>query len=100
MSVQAAFLFVAPNVEKQKHHALIEMEGMTLKIAGAKTYKEAVDVAKQLVAEGVTCLELCAGFGNEGVAEVAKAVGPKIAVGVVRFDFHPGFGFKSGDRMF
>ena len=45
-------------------------------------------------------MELCAGFGNEGIARIKRAVGPGIAVGAVKFDFHPAFEFKSGDDMF
>lgn len=36
-------------------------------------------------------MELCAGFGNEGLAIISKAVEGKASVGAVRFDFHPGF---------
>ncbi len=53
-----------------------------------------------MVANGCTAVELCAGFGNEGIARIKKAVGPGIAVGAVKFDFHPAFGWKSGDDMF
>jgi len=56
--------------------------------------------AKELAAQGVTAMELCAGFGNEGIARVQRAVGPDVAVGAVKFDFHPGLGFKSGDALF
>ena len=56
--------------------------------------------AKELVEKGCTAIELCAGFGNEGIARIKRAVGPGIAVGAVKFDFHPAFGFKSGDEMF
>lgn len=47
-----------------------------------------------------TAMELCAGFGNEGIARIQRAVGPDVAVGAVKFDFHPGLGFKSGDALF
>ena len=56
--------------------------------------------AKELAAGGVTAMELCAGFGNEGIARIQRAVGPDVAVGAVKFDFHPGLGFKSGDALF
>ena len=56
--------------------------------------------ARQLAAAGVTAIELCAGFGNEGIARIQRAVGPQVAVGAVKFDFHPGLGFQSGDRVF
>lgn len=60
----------------------------------------AVRVAEELVAQGVGAIELCAGFGVEGAAMVKRAVEGKAAVGVVRFDNHPGFEFKSGDELF
>ena len=44
--------------------------------------------------------KLCGGFGVRGTEMVAKAVDYKIPVGVVRFDCHPGLGFKSGDEIF
>jgi hypothetical protein len=34
------------------------------------------------------------------VARVAEAVGDRAFVGVVRFDRHPGLGYKSGDELF
>ena len=69
-------------------------------VVGCSNYDQAEEVAKELVAKGCTAVELCAGFGNEGIARIKKAVGPGIAVGAVKFDFHPAFGFKSGDEMF
>jgi len=45
-----------------------------LTVAGVKNYSEAVEVAKELVDQGVKAIELCAGFGNEGIALVSKAV--------------------------
>ena len=59
-----------------------------------------MDYAKELVEKGCTAIELFAGFGNEGIARIKRAVGPGIAVGAVKFDFHPAFEFKSGDDLF
>ncbi len=57
-------------------------------------------IARQLVEEGNTAIELCGGFGVEGTALVSKAVGDKALVGVVRFDNHPDLGNQSGDKIF
>lgn len=57
-------------------------------------------IAQELVEQGVKAIELCAGFGNEGIARVSKAVRGKASVGAVKFDHHPGFDFKSGDELF
>ena len=100
MSVKAAFIFVAPECDYTKHKSSIDSPIVKLSIVGVKNYEEAQTVALQLVEEGVTAIELCAGFGNEGTALVAKAVGDKAVVGAVRFDLHPGFKHRSGDKLF
>jgi len=100
MSVKAAFIFVAPEADYNNHKANINTPIVNLSVVGVKNYKEAQEVALQLVEEGVTAIELCAGFGSEGTALVAKAVGDKAIVGAVRFDLHPAFDHQSGDKLF
>ena len=100
MAVQLAFMFVAGDVDKAKHRATFSFGDVTLFVRGVADYAEAEATAKELVALGVSGIELCAGFGNEGTAIVKKAAGGKALVGAVRFDIHPAFGFKSGDEVF
>ena len=100
MKLQAAFIYVAPKCDPAKQCAVLPGEAIDLHVVGCSAYAPAEAVAKKLVADGCTALELCAGFGNEGIARIQKAVGAEIAVGAVKFDFHPGFGFKSGDSVF
>ncbi len=100
MSVKAAFIFVAPENDYNQHRATIDSPVVQLSVVGVKNYEEAVDVALKLVDDGITAIELCAGFGNEGTAMIAKAVGDKALVGVVRFDLHPAFNHQSGDKLF
>lgn len=100
MGLKAAFIFVAPEADAAQHRAVVNTPVVELTVVGVKNYADAVAVAKKLVEEGIAAIELCAGFGVEGVAEIKKAVDGKAAVGVVRFDNHPGLGFKSGDDMF
>lgn len=100
MKVNAAFIFVAPEVDYKIHRTVVDTPVVQLTVVGVKNYSEAVEVAKELVDQGVKALELCAGFGNEGIALVSKAVKGKASVGAVKFDHHPGFDFKSGDELF
>lgn len=100
MKVNAAFIFVAPEVDYHSHRAVIDTPVVNLTVIGVKNYSEGVEVAKEMADNGVKAIELCAGFGNEGTALVAKAVKGKASVGAVKFDFHPGFDFKSGDQLF
>lgn len=98
--VKVAFVFVAPETDKSMHRAEIDTPILVLSVVGVKNYDEAEQVALELVEKGVTAIELCAGFGNEGTARIAKAVGDKAVVGAVRFDLHPAFNHVSGDKMF
>lgn len=100
MGLKAAFVFVAPEADAKKHNTVIQTPVVELSVVGVKNYEEAAQVAKSLVDQGIAAIELCAGFGTDGVAAVKKAVNGKAAVGVVRFDNHPGLEFKSGDEIF
>lgn len=100
MGLKAAFLFVAPDADPAKHATVIDTPVVELSVVGVADYRGAAEAAKRLVEQGVVAIELCAGFGTEGAAAVKRAVGDKAAVGVVRFDNHPGLEFKSGDEVF
>ena len=94
-----AFIYVAPGLDPAKDRAFIPSAEINMTVVGCSDYAQAVQLAKDLVADGITAIELCAGFGFEGTAMVKKAV-PGIPVGSVKFDFHPAFNFKTGDDMF
>ena len=89
MALQAAFLFLIGDADETTR-TVVSTPSIHLNVVGCKTYAEAE----------ATAMELCAGFGNEGIARIQRAVGPDVAVGAVKFDFHPGLGFKSGDALF
>lgn len=98
--MKAAFVFVAPDVDPNIHRQTVVTPQVEVTAVAVNDYAEAVEVCKGLVAEGFVAIELCGGFGHIGTAQVAEAVGDKAAVGVVRFDNHPGLEFKSGDALF
>ena len=99
--VKAAFVFVAPEADPQTHRHWIQTPVIHLLTVGVGSYAQAVTLCKELVEkEGVKAIELCAGFGNSGVARIAEAVGSNVVVGVVRFDHHPALGNVSGDTIF
>lgn len=96
-----AFLFVSPGANPDQQRTIVSVPGgLGLLIVGAKDYEQAADVAKQLVADGIQAIELCAGFGHKGAAMIAEATEGKIPIGVVRFDDHPALQHKSGDSVF
>ena len=97
---ECAFIYVAPGLDPARQRAVIPSTDINMTVSGCANYDQAEEAAKEMAAKGCTAVELCAGFGNEGVCRIKQAVGPNVAVGAVRFDFHPAFGFKSGDEMF
>ena len=90
LSLKAAFIFLAPQADPSQHQADIQTPQVTLLVRGVQNYQEAVNLAQQLLTEGVQALELCGGFGNIGTAKIVEAIEHKIPVGTVRFDNHPG----------
>jgi len=100
MTLKAAFIFVSEKAIPEQHRAQVDTGDVTVTMIAVRNYAEAEIVAKNLLQEGIIAIELCAGFGAEGLARIKQAVQNKIAVGAVRFDFHPGLGFKSGDELF
>ena len=100
MALKAAFIFLAPEVDPDKDRQVVVTPQVELTVVAANNYKEAEAVAIKLVDEGIEAIELCGGFGHRGTARNAEAVAGKAAVGVVRFDGHPGLGGKSGDELF
>ena len=100
MKVNAAFIFAAPGADYKRDRSVVDTPGVRLTVIGVKDYEEGVLAAREMVEQGVGAIELCAGFGNEGVAKISKAVEGKAVGGAVRFDSHPGLEFKSGDQIF
>lgn len=100
MKLKAAFIFLAPEADFTKDMATINTAEVELTTVGVKNYDDAVEAAKTLEKKGITAIELCGGFGIEGVARIKQSVSNKIPVGVVRFDYHPGLNNQSGDNLF
>jgi predicted polyphosphate/ATP-dependent NAD kinase len=50
---------------------------------GVKSVDDAPAIARELVAEGVELIELCGGFGGEGLGAIVSAVGGRVPVGAV-----------------
>jgi hypothetical protein len=100
MALKAAFVFLAPDVDPNTDRQTVVTPQVHLTAVAVQNYDQAVAVCRELVAGGIAAIELCGGFGHAGTAAVAQAVGDKAAVGVVRFDNHPGLEFKSGDALF
>ena len=100
MALKAAFIFLAPGARPDAHRSVVSTPEVELTVVGVPDYAQAEAVARALAQGGVAAIELCGGFGTAGTARIARAAGERVAVGVVRFDSHPGLGGKSGDLVF
>lgn len=101
MNARVVFMFVSADADPKVHRiSIVRPSGRELIVIGVKNYKQGVEICKELLKEGISAIELCAGFGNIGTSMITEVVEGKIPVGVVRFDYHPLLGFKSGDELF
>lgn len=90
------FIALSNEANPEVHTATIKTPSYDLTVIVVPDYFTAVNVAKESKENGAKFIELCGGFGHEGVSLVKKAV-PGVHVGVVRFDIHPGMNNQSGD---
>lgn len=97
---KAAFIFIAPEAIPETNYSWVKTPEVEVKTLAVSSYKQACEQVIILLEEGITAIELCAGFGNQGVAKIVEITQGKADVGVVRFDRHPCLGNVSGDSLF
>ena len=89
MVVKSAFLIMAPDGDPNRHRASVKTsktEVITV-VLEQTNFDQAVKVCQNLVQkERVQVLFLCPGFTYEAVAQIANAVGEKVAINVARGD--------------
>jgi hypothetical protein len=80
-----AYIFISPGFDAVEHRATLESSSCRFETVGIDiNHKEQVlEVAKQLVAEGVQMIELCGGFGPQWIAKVSEAIQGAVPVGGV-----------------
>lgn len=80
-----AYIFVSPGFDAKQHISVMESKECRCKIVGIDMMKkeQVIDVAKDLLAEGVQMIELCGGFGPTWIAKVSEVTQGKIPVGGV-----------------
>jgi len=100
-ALKAAFLFVADGADPAKHRNWVKTPEVEILCLAINDYSAIESIVEELITkEQCQAIELCGGFGHQAVGRVSKAAAGRVQVGVVRFDCHPGFGFKSGDAMY
>jgi hypothetical protein len=57
----------------------------SMKVVGVKQASEGIEVAKQMVAEGIQLIELCGGFSPVWAGKIIEAIDYAVPVGVVAY---------------
>lgn len=97
---KAAFIFISPDADVVKHVSWVKIKEIHVKMIAVPDYKRGGEILDGLYLEGIQAIELCAGFGHQGVASMVIASAGRMPVGVVRFDNHPCLDNISGDNLF
>lgn len=57
----------------------------SMKVVGVKSPEQGIEVAKQMVAEGIQLIELCGGFSPVWAGKIIEAIDYAVPVGVVAY---------------
>lgn len=98
--LRIGFLLLTEHADPRRDSTCIENQDATILFFCVHSYDQAEQYARVLASIGCDTIELCPGFGNEGVGRVQKAVGPYVPVGVVRFDIFPPYGANRSPDWF
>ncbi len=86
MAFRAAFIAHAPDADPEKHRCVVETDRYRLTVVLVRDQRQAVEVSRALVEEGIHSILLCPGFTHRDVAEISEAVKGKAGVFVARGD--------------
>ncbi len=79
------YIFLGPDLNPEKDRAVIKNNQMTFMTVGVdfEHKEQALEVAKQAIADGAQMIELCGGFGPLWIAKISEAIEYKVPVGSV-----------------
>lgn len=88
------FIVTGKELEPERHRVVMQSPSFTMIAVGVSRAEQGIDVAKQMVAEGVQLIELCGGFGPVWTGKIIDGIGRAVPVGSV------GYGPESIDQMY
>ena len=82
-----AYVFLSPGFTPEKNTVMTKNEDCTFVAVGIDLADKSrvIDVAIQLVDQGVQMIELCGGFGPLWIARISEAIGHAVPVGSVAY---------------
>lgn len=81
------YIFLGPNLNPEKDRAVIKTDQLTFTTVGVdfQHKEQAIEIARQAVADGIQVIELCGGFGPLWIAKISEAIQHKVPVGSVAY---------------
>lgn len=79
------FIVTGAQLDPAHHRSVMRSPAFEMISVGVSSPAQGVQVAQQLVEEGVQLIELCGGFGPQWTARVLEAVGQRVPVGSVGY---------------
>ena len=80
---QYGYLIKAPGYTKAEKRVQLESEQFKSTIVGVGSIEEGCAAAKEMVAAGVSLLELCSGFKKDDAEKIHQAVDGQAKVGFI-----------------
>lgn len=87
------FIYTAAGADPQRDRTVVDTGACATILVGVSTADQGVDVARQLVADGVQLIELCGGFGPVHTGRIIEAIDGAVPVGSV------GYGPEAVDQV-
>lgn len=80
-----AYIFLGPELNPAKDRAVIKTDHLTFTTVGIAFHhkEQVIEVAKEMIDNGVQMIELCGGFGPLWIAKVSEAINGSVPVGSV-----------------
>lgn len=87
------FIFTGPNLRPTESRAEILRDDFRAVFVGVAQPGQALEVAAEMVSDGIELIELCGGFGPVWTGKIIEHIGGRVPVGSV------GYGPESIDGM-
>jgi hypothetical protein len=79
------FIVSGNGLDPAKHRMTMASQSFTMIAVGVPHPEHGIQIARDMVADGVQLLELCGGFGPLWTAKIIDAISGKIPVGSVAY---------------
>jgi hypothetical protein len=79
------FIVTGSGLDPAQHRVVLESPTFRMLAVGVSRAEQGLDVARDMVADGIQLIELCGGFGPLWTAKVLEAIDGAVPVGSVAY---------------